>query len=180
MLKALALSGAVSPENAMDANKIGFHRSARTDKGVHAMGQVVTFKMIMEEGMIERINSFLPPQIRVWGYARTMNNFNAKNHCDSRFYEYTMPTYIFRLPKQDHYVNVDGSVRKHEPVTQKDIEINKEYRCTADQVEHLKSVLAAYVGTNNHHNFTIGRKFEDKSSKRHIKSFEVYFLLDEI
>jgi tRNA pseudouridine38-40 synthase len=51
----------------MDMTKIGFMRAARTDKGVHASGQLVSFKMIMENDTIEKINAALPPQIRVWG-----------------------------------------------------------------------------------------------------------------
>lgn len=41
-------------------------RAARTDKGVSAVGQVVSFKMVMEpEGMLERINANLPSQVGV-------------------------------------------------------------------------------------------------------------------
>lgn len=67
LLKALAISGATSADNAMDMVKIGFVRAARTDKGVHALGQMVSLKMILDEGVIERLNAALPPQIRVWG-----------------------------------------------------------------------------------------------------------------
>jgi tRNA pseudouridine38-40 synthase len=75
LLKALALSGAVSADNAMNTDKITFVRAARTDKGVHALGQCVSFKMIIEEkDIIEKINRYLPPQIRVWDYVRTNNS----------------------------------------------------------------------------------------------------------
>jgi tRNA pseudouridine38-40 synthase len=97
LLKALSVSGAVSADNSMDPVKIGFSRSARTDKGVHASGQIVTFKMILDDpDIIQKINAALPPQIRVWGYVKTLKNFNAKSHCDSRFYEYLCPTYVLQ------------------------------------------------------------------------------------
>lgn len=44
--------------------QIHWMRAARTDKGVSAVGQVVSFKMVMEpEGMLERINAALPSQV---------------------------------------------------------------------------------------------------------------------
>ena len=43
-------------------------RAARTDKGVHAAGQVISLKMITEDpNIVEKINSHLPEQIRIWG-----------------------------------------------------------------------------------------------------------------
>lgn len=39
-------------------------RAARTDKGVSAVGQVVSLRMVVEpEGMVERINAALPDQV---------------------------------------------------------------------------------------------------------------------
>lgn len=46
LFKALCKIGSVSCDNADSLQKIGFMRAARTDKGVHALGQVVSFKMI--------------------------------------------------------------------------------------------------------------------------------------
>lgn len=43
-------------------------RAARTDKGVHAAGNVLSLKMSMPgDDIIRDINSHLPDQIRVWG-----------------------------------------------------------------------------------------------------------------
>lgn len=87
-------------------------RAARTDAGVHAAGNVVSLKMILEpplidpaqpsssdadaltgppstpEQLVATINSFLPPQIRLWSFLRTRGTFNARKECDSRRYEY--------------------------------------------------------------------------------------------
>ena len=49
--------------------------------------------------MVEKVNSFLPPQIRIWGIQRTTNAFNSHLNCDSRIYEYIMPTHCFLPPK---------------------------------------------------------------------------------
>lgn len=67
----------------LDVLQVSLARAARTDAGVHAAGNVVSLKMInsipeLEEAgmpLISHINSFLPPQIRVWEILRTTNNF---------------------------------------------------------------------------------------------------------
>ncbi len=55
-------------------------RAARTDKGVHALGQVVSLKMVEVPGvdMVAEINAHLPPQIRVWGIKKTTKGFHGK------------------------------------------------------------------------------------------------------
>lgn len=46
-------------------------RAARTDKGVHAAGNVLSLKFqIPSDDIVEKINSYLPDQIRVWGKAK--------------------------------------------------------------------------------------------------------------
>lgn len=71
-------------------------RAARTDKGVSAVGQVVSLRMILDPpGMVERINESLPRQIRVFGYGRATNGFDARKHCDKRRYEYILPVWAF-------------------------------------------------------------------------------------
>lgn len=48
--------------------QVSFMRAARTDKGVHAAGNVVSLKLIVEDpDIVTKINSYLPDQIRVWG-----------------------------------------------------------------------------------------------------------------
>jgi tRNA U38,U39,U40 pseudouridine synthase TruA len=50
--------------------QIHWMRAARTDKGVSAVGQVVSLKMVLEpEGMLQRINAALPDQVCVCVYA---------------------------------------------------------------------------------------------------------------
>lgn len=67
--KALVAADAVSPDNANDPKKVSFARAARTDKGVHALGQVCSMKIqhADEPDIVEKINSHLPEQIRLWG-----------------------------------------------------------------------------------------------------------------
>jgi tRNA pseudouridine(38-40) synthase len=59
-------------------------RCARTDKGVSAVGQVVSFKLILLPDIVGKINAQLPPAIRVLGYTRVTNSFDARIQCDKR------------------------------------------------------------------------------------------------
>ena len=87
---AFVAAGAISKANADDPKKSSFVRCARTDKGVHAAGNV--------------INDNLPPQIRIWGIERTSNSFSCYQTCDSRWYEYLMPSYCLLPPHHDSYI----------------------------------------------------------------------------
>lgn len=100
IFKAFAEAGAISPENADDLKKNGFMRAARTDKGVHAAGNVISCKLIIEDPDIkQKINDALPDQIRVWGIQRTSKSFDCRRMCSSRIYEYLLPTYTLLPPK---------------------------------------------------------------------------------
>jgi len=48
---------------------------------------------------VDKINAELPPQIRIWGIQKTNNSFNSHTHCDSRIYEYIIPSHCFLPPK---------------------------------------------------------------------------------
>ncbi|OQE42263.1 hypothetical protein PENCOP_c004G02231 [Penicillium coprophilum] len=105
LFSALVSVGAVSKANAADPKKSSFVRCARTDKGVHAAGNVVSLKMIVEdEDIIQRINAQLSPQIRVWGYEITSKSFSCYQMCDSRIYEYLMPSHCLLPPHPSTYL----------------------------------------------------------------------------
>ena len=92
-------AGAISKANADNPQKSSLVRCARTDKGVHAAGNLISLKLVIEDpDIISRINENLNPQIRVWGIERTNGSFSAYQFCDSRVYEYLIPTYCFLPP----------------------------------------------------------------------------------
>ncbi|KAI3403040.2 PUS1 [Candida oxycetoniae] len=100
LYEAMYKAGAISFENSVDLKKSGFQRSARTDKGVHAAGNVVSLKLIIEDPEIRhKINQYLPQQIRIWGIQRTTKGFDCRKMCSSRVYEYLLPTYSLLSPK---------------------------------------------------------------------------------
>ncbi|KAI0182557.1 tRNA pseudouridine synthase A [Xylaria flabelliformis] len=102
---AFVAAKAISKANADDPRKSSFVRCARTDKGVHAAGNMVSLKLIIEDpDIVQKINENLPPQIRVWGIQRTNNAFSCYISCDSRWYEYLMPSYCLLPPHPESFL----------------------------------------------------------------------------
>jgi len=120
LFEAFVQAGAISRANSNDPKKVfplrtpgigggggggligtksSFVRCARTDKGVHAAGNVVSLKLIVEDPeVIPKINASLPQQIRVWDIIRTTGSFSCYQLCDSRKYEYLVPSHVFLPP----------------------------------------------------------------------------------
>jgi tRNA pseudouridine38-40 synthase len=105
LFQAFVAAGAISKANADDPKKSSFVRCARTDKGVHAAGNIISLKLIVEDpDIVKKINDALNPQIRVWGFERTNNSFSAYQLCDSRIYEYLIPTHSFLPPHPSSFL----------------------------------------------------------------------------
>ena len=74
--RAFYLGGAIAQTNFGYLQKIGWSRAARTDKGVHAAGQLMTAKLHIDDTraqeFIHRVNTtYLPPDIQLLALART-------------------------------------------------------------------------------------------------------------
>jgi len=102
--RALLLAGGISEMNFGDLSKISFSRMARTDKGVHAVSQVLSMKLKFpldkQEAFVDALNSFLPSDVRAHGLRRVTNSFHAKNFCSGRMYEYLLPTLLLASPAE--------------------------------------------------------------------------------
>ena len=105
LAKAIHAAGLISDENYEDGDgfaKIGWNRAARTDKGVHAAGGLVSLKMRLKsmatEDAVAAINEHLVPTIRVMAMTRVAKRFNSKLQCEQRVYEYLLPTFLFAEP----------------------------------------------------------------------------------
>ncbi|KAF8202256.1 pseudouridine synthase [Pholiota molesta] len=192
LFNALVKVGAVSQDNADNPLK-----AARTDAGVHAAGNIVSLKMIVTipgvKDLVARINEELPPEIRLWGYGRTQNSFNARLSCDSRKYTYFFPTYLLIPPKPgsglhrvwaEHAAKFPDALSKS-PVSydfwegkesgsqEEDMARKRAWRINTEQVETLRTLAKKYEGTHNFHNFTVSRDFADRSNNRFMKKIEV-------
>jgi tRNA pseudouridine38-40 synthase len=129
LFRAFVAAGAISKANADDPKKSTLVRCARTDKGVHAAGNVISLKLIIEdEDVVEKINNALPEQIRIWGIQRTMNSFSCYQMCDSRWYEYLMPAYSLLPPHPDTYLG------------KKIAELAKEYNGEEELAQRMEDV----------------------------------------
>ena len=134
LFKAFVDAKAISKANADDPRKSSLARCARTDKGVHAAGNVISLKLIIEDGdVVERINAMLPDQIRVWGIQRTNNSFNCYQYCDSRFYEYLLPSYCLLPPHPQTYL------------AKKLAELNKEYGAEEEVAARMADVAGFWA-----------------------------------
>ena len=54
--------------------------------------------------IVAKINAELSPQIRVYGISRVNGSFSAYQLCDSRIYEYLIPTHCFLPPHPDTFL----------------------------------------------------------------------------
>ncbi|KAL4910196.1 hypothetical protein BDW74DRAFT_49463 [Aspergillus multicolor] len=105
LFTAFVAAGAISKANAADPKKSSLVRCARTDKGVHAAGNIVSLKLIVEDpDVVEKINASLSSQIRVWGIIVANKSFSSYQLCDSRIYEYLIPSYCFLPPHPSTYL----------------------------------------------------------------------------
>lgn len=151
-------------------------------------------KMNVEDSdIIQKINSYLAPQIRVWGYVRAINNFHAKNKCDSRVYEYHLPTYVLQSASPALYplsrVGIESaadttlseedkknlfSVESYlEKISSQDLAERRGYRISSDALEQFRSIVKEYLGAHCFWNFTIGKSYKDKSTSRFMKTIKV-------
>uniref|UniRef100_UPI00358F322C pseudouridylate synthase 1 homolog isoform X2 n=1 Tax=Myxine glutinosa TaxID=7769 RepID=UPI00358F322C len=155
LLNAMEEAGVVPPSHAQEPKKMSFQRCARTDKGVSAVGQVVSCKLSMMNNMQEKINDKLPQNIRILGMRRVSRGFNSKNACDARTYLYYMPTYCL-TPRTF--------------VGDTDIEKAKAYRLLPARLSLVNEILTHFVGTHSFHNFTSGLNAGEARARRYLFS----------
>lgn len=77
--------------------KVSIHGSGRTDAGVHALGQVASFRTanpIPVENLQRAVNRLLPPAIRIVGVEEAPPDFHARFSARGKRYEYR----IWRQP----------------------------------------------------------------------------------
>lgn len=98
--KALFLARGIHEHNFGFLQKIQWTRAARTDRGVHAVAQCCGMRLNLSlndrEAFMDQVNSFLPPDIRVFAVSKVCKNFNSKLMCTKRRYNYILPTYLLQ------------------------------------------------------------------------------------
>ncbi|MCX8022577.1 MAG: tRNA pseudouridine(38-40) synthase TruA [Syntrophorhabdaceae bacterium] len=85
---------------------IKMYSGARTDRGVHAYGQVVSFlteSRVARKGLILGLNSLLPQDIRVIDAVDKDMDFNARYSAKSKLYIYTILNTPYDSPFYTRY-----------------------------------------------------------------------------
>lgn len=128
--------------------------AGRTDAGVHALGQVISFRTSEPfedlDGLVDRVNSMCGPTIVFLDAAPTQEGFDARFSAEARSYEYAILTRRAPDPFARH-------TSWHLPAPL--------------DVDSMQKAAAALIGE---HDFsTFGRVEEDRSPVRIVKSLEV-------
>ena len=71
-----------------DWREAGFLFAGRTDRGVHATGQVAAFTTVAPDRAVQAINTRLPPDCWCTGYAEVSPHFHPRFDARSRTYRY--------------------------------------------------------------------------------------------
>ena len=104
LLAAVHAAGGISEDNMAQGEsggpyqKVSWMRASRTDKGVHAVMNVVSLKLQEPEdpaAFVAQVNARLPPAVRVYSVRKTVGSFHAKNAVSHRHYKYVLPTFAF-------------------------------------------------------------------------------------
>jgi tRNA pseudouridine38-40 synthase len=80
--------------------------AGRTDAGVHALGQVVSFDLprdLAPDLLVRALNGLLPADVRVLEGARASESFNARRSAVSKLYRYVMDTGAVQIPSRRLY-----------------------------------------------------------------------------
>ncbi len=77
----------------LDDGRVTVHAAGRTDAGVHALGQVVSFQLAREwtaPDLTRAINALLPPDVWVRRTGMAPDGFHARKHARARRYRYVV------------------------------------------------------------------------------------------
>ncbi|MGN1371597.1 MAG: tRNA pseudouridine(38-40) synthase TruA [Candidatus Coprovivens sp.] len=125
----------------INKNPVSIKGAGRTDRGVHANGQCVSFKLdinIDEMGLKKALNSLLKPYIYVKNVKVVDNDFHARFSVKKKQYVYKINLGEFN-PQLEDYV------------------YQSEYIL---DVEKMKEVSKLYLGIHDFHNFVSGERDE--------------------
>ena len=146
--RSLKSIGTILPTNSL--SKIGFSRSSRTDKGVHAARIVLSGKLEVDESalvgrelraptLVSELNAELPADIRCFSVCKINQGFRARESCHFREYEFLLPLKLLTGPSS--FASVDSPKWCELPST------------AEAAMDSLNAVFAKMVGTRSFHNF---------------------------
>ncbi|MCR4561967.1 MAG: tRNA pseudouridine(38-40) synthase TruA [Bacilli bacterium] len=135
--------------------KIFVHGSGRTDAGVHARGQVITFPVPSyfqkEEQFVEILNRLVNPNIAFLSIERCSDEFDARHSCVGKVYEYKI-NFGLRDP-----LAIDECQFHYDPF----------------DYEKFKKCFSLYLGKHDFRNFTT-KPFDPNDYVRNVRSIEIH------
>jgi tRNA pseudouridine(38-40) synthase len=153
LMDALAGAGLLGdPSNEGDPSKVGWTRASRTDRGVHALGNVVSVKVrapvedYLRNGhaphVVDAVNDRLPHHVRVLSAVRVTGGFNAYQDAVSRVYHYFLPAEALARGGSGSGIPGGGAAA------------DAAASVTGDDIADFNAVLSSLVGQHHFHNFT--------------------------
>lgn len=130
--------------------KIEIIGAGRTDKDVHALGQVANFKTHSNMPLVflhEELNQLLPPDIQILEIAEVSERFHAR-------YNATMKEYLYQIWNTTHKNIFERNYFYHIPVLL--------------DIEAMNKAKAFFIGTRDFKNFT-AMKSKDKTTVKTIE-----------
>jgi tRNA pseudouridine38-40 synthase len=91
----------------IEGKRVIVHGAGRTDAGVHAMGQVVSFSLSADircETLHRALNATLPEDVRVLEAEEAPDGFNARFDARRKTYRFTIGNAVIALPHRRHFV----------------------------------------------------------------------------
>ncbi|XP_032166161.1 tRNA pseudouridine synthase A isoform X2 [Mustela erminea] len=183
LVSALVRSGCIPENHGEDMRKMSFQRCARTDKGVSAAGQVVSLKVWLIDDILEKINSHLPPHIRILGCAphgSALFQPNPRHRSPDLVELKQVMTLLCNKAGLKRVTGGFNSKNKCDARTyfymlptfafaHKDHDVQDEsYRLSAETLLRVNRLLACYKGTHNFHNFTSQKGPREASARRYV------------
>ncbi|OHS94525.1 tRNA pseudouridine synthase family protein [Tritrichomonas foetus] len=149
LFRALGKAKLIPKDAYLNLNKIRWHEASRTDVGVHAATQTLSFRVHLADGIkafevCKMIQENMPPASPITVHAVIFSqNFNAQRFADGRRYQYLMPLHTFKEQTKEHLQFINETILPH------------------------------FVGTKNYHNYTKRISAKSESAIRTIWKFEI-------
>jgi len=86
----------------LTGERVQVRGASRTDSGVHARGQVVSFESLTSlpvATIVSGLNHYLPPDVAVWGAAEVGGEFDPRRSARQRHYQYMIVNSPQRSPR---------------------------------------------------------------------------------
>lgn len=170
LIQGLLASGLIKECNALPS-KVSLQRCSRTDAGVHAALNVFVAKTSTEPSSTKVLAEFLSERsIHLYGVVRATKSFNAQRACESRIYEYLLPTFFLATSTYEEdwrrYSKCLGKGGVTNPNETLSFRLD-----TFSVLEDVREMFQKYVGTHNYHNFTTTKN--KRGTLRYIKDVSV-------